>query len=264
MANEMHLYCTIVGGYSDADLQEETWQTGFRMFLGIGLTSPEDIGTLSQDVNIVPETHARVETAWNIDGNWSASNGAGAFDPADFLNDQIAPAVVTWLGTTSSPSLCEAYEVNLYPIGSDGRAIPAPPYAVGSPCKLTFTGAFPDGGGTNALPLQVSAVQSLRTGQLGRRGRGRMYRPALSAGRLLSNGTIGSSAASAMATETAALLAAVDFDPSVPPGPYVRPIVTGSPWTNYAVVKQVQVDQIADTQRRRNKSITRVYESASV
>jgi len=44
----------------------------------------------------------------------------------------------------------------------------------------------------------------------------------------------------------------------------VRPIVTGKPYVDYAVVTQVQVGNVIDTQRRRRNRLTEVRVSDSV
>jgi hypothetical protein len=52
-----------------------------------------------------------------------------------------------------------------------------------------------------------------------------------------------------------ALLEGISIGSGVPATWNVRPIVTGSPWGNYAVVNSVQVGDVMDTQRRRRRQL---------
>lgn len=256
MANEMHLYMTMGGTYGYTYMASEVWQTGVRLFLGIGATAPDLVGTLSQDIDIIPATINRTETDWTITGNWQASGPAGAFDPGDFLNDQAGPAAQAWINAANFSTGLNLNWIKLYPIGTTGKAIPAPPYAAGTPVLLTYTGTAPKGSGTSLLPPQVAAVQSLRTAQIGRKGRGRMFAAGIPQSALSTEGQLSATRAQSLSDTTATLLEALTFSPTVPPGPYVRPIVTGAPWTQYAQVVEIICDSVLDTQRRRTKSAT--------
>jgi hypothetical protein len=47
-------------------------------------------------------------------------------------------------------------------------------------------------------------------------------------------------------------------------GPNVQPIVTGGAFTNYAVISQVRVGNIFDTQNRRKRQLPETYVSDTV
>lgn len=267
MANEHHLYLTADGDYSSgaASLANETWQTGVRLLLDFDNT-PDDVGTFPTDWGPVADTISRTEANWTITGNWTAQGGIGSnFDPGDFLNDQAGPAFKTWIKTADCFSNgVRLRTLRLYPIGPDGRSVPAPPYAKGSPCTLTYTGTLPTGAvSTTLLPAQLSVAASLRTLQVGPRGRGRMFGPALGAGQV-SAAVLSNTSQTALLAAYKLLLEDLFVAVNVPTAMSVAPCITGAPWTNYAIVKSVRIDNIIDTQRRRRRSAQGTTASATL
>lgn len=264
MANEKHLLLTVQGDYTDPTLASEGWQVGVRLALVFGATDP--VGTLPNNWEPSATTINRAETNWTIAGNWSVDHGVNHFAPDDYLNDQAAPAFTTWLGSISGMSShTRIRSLKLAPIGTDGREIPAPPYATGSPCLLTWTSSYPVGSNSgNHLPLQVSAVASHRTSQTGRPGRGRMYLPSLNTGVIQTDGKFDSTWTSSTAGHQKDLLEALYVNAGGLGSMIVTPIVTGSGYTRYGVINQVRVGDVPDTQRRRRRSLPETYASVSV
>jgi hypothetical protein len=249
-----HLYATVQGSYVSALLAGETWQFGVRFCTRPGLTAPPALGSFVP-FGVVAHNTSRVESDWTINGNWTTEMGASDLDVGDWLNDQVAPAAVTMLTSSNFSSQVRLDAIKAYPIRTpDGHAQPAIPYATGSPMALEFTGTHPVGAGSGALPPQVSAVASLRTSQVGRRGRGRCFLPALPVG-YLASGTLDGSAASGIATAFATFLGSCALNGTGPGGVWVQPVVTGGTYTDYSVVDLVRVSTILDTQRRRRKSL---------
>ena len=264
MANEKHLLVTFGGDYTDTQNATEVWQNGIRFALAN--SSIDDIGTLQNNWDVVPINVNRTETNWTITGNWRASFGGGLFfNPDDWLNDQIAPAIDTWLGISGVADRVRLRWAKVFPIGTNGKAIPAPPYSSGTPMLLTWTGSYPTGDdGANLLPLQNSVVVSHRTPQIGRRGRGRAYRAGISTNANDTHGMIGSTYVTGFANAEKALLEALSGIYGVTDHTYTRAIVTGSPWTQYGAINQVRVGNRMDTQRRRRKQLLEEYTSVTV
>lgn len=268
MAGEKHLYVVAGGGYVDSGLAEEEWQVGLRFLFKTG-DAPDAIGTLPSSWDVVAQNTARVETSWRIDGNWTVEGGVTDLDVGDWLNDQLAPAFTDWLNNNLIHNVVRMDTLKVYPIGSPtGAVIPAPPYSQGTPVTLTWTASNPVGGGsTSALPLQNSIVASHRTSQVGRRGRGRMFYPVASSAILSSTpgsrGRISSATVAAAVTAHVALLEACSLNGSGPSG-WVCPIITGTPWEDYALITQVQIGDVMDTQRRRRNALTEARQSDTV
>lgn len=264
----MHAYVVLGGRYKSglANLTNEAFQTGVRFVVAPG-SAPDVIGTLPADADVYPvaATISRDETNWTIQSNWNLEMGITDLDVGDWLNDQLAPAVVAlWnSGRLSSSGYIETIKV--YPINSSGIVAPAAPYASGTPATLQFkTSTYCDGGGGSTLmPPQISVVASMRTSQIGRSSRGRMYLPALDAGELQSDGTFGTANATTMAGEVATFLesAALDGGSS---GAWACPAVIPGNWTTYALINSVRVGNIYDTQRRRRRGLTETYASDTV
>jgi hypothetical protein len=264
MANEKHLLLTATGGWVDSDLSTEIWQVGLRLALVFGEVDP--IGTLPNNWNPAASTISRTETNWNIDGNWIVDGPATTdFDPGDYLNDQAAPAFDDWMDTAGRSTGVRLDALKLYPIGTDGKAIPAPPFASGTPCTLTWTSGNPLGATAgNLVPINNAIVASHRTGQVGRAGRGRMFIPGFAAGAVSAEGLVDNTVLGFLLAAQVALLEAVAFDGDPVLGPNVRPIVTGGGYSAYATISQVRMGNVWDTQNRRRRQLVETYSSTSV
>jgi hypothetical protein len=260
MANEKHLLITVQGDYTDSSLAAETWQVGVRAILNFGTV--DDVGTLPNNWDPAANSINRTETDWTIIGNWDVNGPlAATFAPDDYLNDQVAPAVDTWMGAANRSSQCRVRSIKLSPIGTNGHLVPAPPYASGTPLVLTWTGNYPVGSsGGGILPLQITPVASHRTNQVGRAGRGRMYLPGPSTGIMNDHGHIDTTPQSNLLAAQIALLEGLSFD-GVLNTAKVRPVVTGGNYTRYGVITQVRVGDVVDTQRRRRRQLQETYVS---
>lgn len=270
MAGEKHLYLVAGGGYTTTPLamQAEEWQFGIRLLTGGG-GEPDPIGSIANNWDVVAANIDRNETNWTISGNWTIEGGVNDLDPGNYLNNQAAPAVAAFIETAGMiSSAVQLRTLKLYPIGApDGRVVPAPPYLQGSPVTLTWKTPNPAGAQSGALlPPESSVVVSLRTSQIGRRGRGRFYPPPSAVGAMGSaadGGTIASTTRTAWATAAKQLLEDLQMS-TIADGFDVRPIVTGAPFTEYALINQVRIGSLMDSQRRRKKTITEVYTTTSV
>lgn len=266
MADEKHLYVTVGGGYVSTltQLANETWQFGLRLSLVAGTTDP--VATLPNDWNVVAATINRTESDWTITGNWTIQGpGVASFAPDDYLNDQAAPAIEAFITTSSLFATgVQLREAKIYPIGTNGKAIPAPPYAGGSPITLTWTGTLPTGGASGEImPPQNSTVLSHRTSQIGRKGRGRIFAPPLTTG-AVDDGQISSATRALLSSSHVTWLEAMAFG-TYPSDSYeARPAVIGAPWTTYATINTSVVDSAFDTQRRRRRQLTLTSTTAAV
>lgn len=264
MANELHVLLTVQGGYSGSGLTEETWQFGIRY--RVSDDAPDPLGDLPTDWGVVAENVNRDETNWTISGNWSmAGPSLSTFSADDWLNDQVAPAVSAFINTGFFSNQLYCTKLNAYPIGPNGKAVPAPPYASGTPMVLTYKAASrPTGTATGGIaPLQIAPVASWRTPQIGRRGRGRIYIPGVPLTQIDATSRLKSSYVSNQLTNSVNLLEDTSVWISVSPNLSVRPIVTGAPYTKYGVINQVRIGDVADTQRRRRRSLVETYSSAT-
>jgi hypothetical protein len=265
MANEKHLLLTAIGDWTDSALAGEAWQVGVRLALVFG-GSVDPVGTFPSNWDPTALAINRTETNWTIQGNWDAKTGTNTFEPDDYLNDQAAPAFISWFGAISVISnKCRLRQLKLSPIGTNGKLVPAPPYSTGTPVVLDWTASYPVGiNGGEILPLQIACAVSHRTAQVGRHGRGRMFVPGFTGSATNSHGVMSTGLATSIAASQASLLEALAYTSSDPTGARVRPVITGAPWTHYGVINQVRCGTVLDTQRRRRRSIAETYESQAV
>lgn len=262
MADEKHLYLVLQGDYVPNTLPGEIWQTGIRLGLVFGSVDP--IGTLPNNWDPVADTIARTESDCTINGNWLVRGPATTeFHPDDYLYDQVKPAVESWLPGIQASNQVRLRTLELAVIGApNGAQVPAPPYAQGTPCRLEYTSGYPVGSvSTTQLPPQNSVVISHRTQQIGSHGRGRMFLPTLTSA-ALSGAKIQSATVDDIVEAHQALLAAL-ADLGGGDG-NIRPIVTGKPYVDYAVINSIRVGNVMDTQRRRRNRITEVYTSGAI
>lgn len=269
MANEKHLLLTISGGYTNtaAQFTAETWQTGIRLLFS-GPFGPPNLtpSVFPNDWNVTATSIARSETNWDIAGNWLITDSAtGLWHPDDYLNDIVAPAVATWFGTANGfSSRCQLRTLKLYPIGApSGDAIPAPPFAQGSPVTLSWKGTLPTGGNSGAaVPPQLSVVASHRTQQVGRHGRGRAFLPPIAA-TSLNEGGLSSATQTALLAAQVGLLEGLYWDGGGE-DQWTLPVITGRPFVNYAPITQVRLGNVIDTQRRRRRSAAETFSSTNL
>lgn len=273
MANETHILLALQGGYTISGLTEETWQIGLRWRLSA--TTADAVGTLPQGLDVVANTQHVDKTDYTVDSNWDIdSAGFFSWSPVTWLDSVLSTTVPPLFAHGFFAAGVQLQRVKVYPIGPDGKARPAVPYAVGSPAVLTYKATKePTGTGTGGnVPLQIATVGSLRTAQTGPRGRGRVYLPASPKSQLDSSGRWSSSLQTNLSTKLATFLEDSSEADAGPPSRYLQPIVTGGnmqasparPWTDYAKVTAVRVGNVPDTQRRRRRSLVETYEQVSV
>ena len=264
MTGEKHLYLRVLGDYDDSALSSEVWETGLRIALTTAL-APADIGTLPTNWALQDASIARTETDWTITGNWSVDGPlTTTFAPDDFLNDQVAPAVVDWIPNMHLWQKVRVRALELYAVGSpNGRSIPAPSQSQGSPVRLEWTGNYPMGiGSTAPLPLQDSMCITHDSLVTGAHGRGRMYMPPAT-----------SSDTSATRWSTTAVNDCVEdhvtFLQALTGNDlagtfYWAPIVAGKPYVKFGRIKRIRIGNVPDTQRRRRNRLVETYEQADV
>jgi len=264
MAGETHLLLSAIGTYSDPTLAQESWAVNIRLALVFG--NIDDVATLPSWVPS-PVSINRTETNWTITGNWNVNQSAATFNPDDYLNDQAAPAFTAWqLGANRISSTCVLTQLKLSPIvGPSGHLIPAPPYAQGSPCVLTYNTGQPGGSTSAIMPLQNALVVSHGSSQVGRHGRGRLFRPGLNyTNAITGTGYLQTAAASDFVALQKTLLEALTYSPVSTGAPHVHAIITGKPFAQYAKISKVRVGNVIDTQRRRRRSLPETFVNDTV
>lgn len=266
MAGELSLRLEASGGYNGSDvLTEEIWAVTLRLALVFGTVTP--IATFPTNWTVEEYLQDVTDTGWTISSNWKilGPGGVNTFDPVSYLNDQAGPAMASWVNAGAISNRAKLNTLKLYPIvGPTGKAVPAPPFTQGTPATLTYT-TIPVGGNTGAMcPPQDSAVMSHATGQTGKRGRGRMYLPALAVGALNSNGTLSDATQNNLRSNQVTMLEALQYSDVAALGAHVLPVVSGKPYAAYGVILNVRSNDIVDTQQRRRDRLKAIYATTPV
>lgn len=259
-----HLYVVLQGGYNAPGLAAERWQTGARFGASPGGGDPAEVGTFDP-FDVVALNQNVTEPTYTIQSNWTTEMGLNDLDPVSWLNDQVRPAAAAFIATSNLFAAAVRLDsILVYPIRSpDGKVEPAVPFLQGSPCRLDYVSSNPVGTATGGLPPQLTIVASLRTQQVGRRGRGRMFTPIVgTAGN--TTGRVASGVQTSMGNAVRDFLQGCRLDGSGPGGVSVYPVVTGAPFTAYAIINQVRVGDVFDTQQRRRRALDEAYVNTAV
>jgi hypothetical protein len=175
------------------------------------------------------------------------------------MHDYAVPSWVTFVESDAFSSQVTLEFLKASPIKENGRVD-----GLRTATAVTTDDHHGTSGG-GILPLQVSSCASWQTQRLGRRGRGRIYLPALAKDSYGDHGRLTSTAIGDIKDGAVALLGGLAYTGtgggfSV----HVRPIVTGDPYTEYGIITEVKVGDVPDTQRRRRRNLEETYSTASV
>jgi hypothetical protein len=257
VANEKHLYLVVGGHYEDSAESPEAWQFGIRLAAVFG--SIDDIGTLPNNWDVIPESGTHTNGNWDTTTQFSIAGPASAtIDVQSYMEDYVQPTMETFFGTGTTSTQVKLDSLKISPIGSNGKVILS--RTVHSVANTDIHG---DASG-NLMPMQCSVVGSWRTGVVGRKGRGRIYLPPMPTSIMGAHGHLDSAWVGDARTNLVTLLEGLGYTPTL--GPFagaLRPIVTGAPWTDYGVITEVRVGDLVDTQRRRRRQMVETYTSGS-
>lgn len=265
MAGEKHLRLQVSGGYNGTGNPAlEVWSFNLRLALEFGAVS--SLGTFANNWTVEPAFESHTEATFITEKTFTV-NGPGAIDmdPESYLTDQIEPAVAGFIGGWKFSPRVEVRKISLYPCDTTGNAID------GNFAHLTYTSGFPVGIGANLMPLENTVAVSWGTDRLGPRGRGRIYTPAPGTNVLDADGNLAAGDALDLVDESVTLLQGLSLVAAGLGALNTRPVVTGPTakpgipaYTQYAVVNEVRVGHVIDTQRRRRNNEVEDYSTDTV
>lgn len=182
-------------------------------------------------------------------------SGLDAIEGDQFLADDCFDDWRTWITTPAarvSPYV-KLVRVTMYAVGIDGRITKDPVEAAGVPASGTADQYL--------HPWQCSVVQTLVAGTRGKGRFGRIYLPPQSYA-ITSDGLIDNGLATTMFATNNALLTALSDKPGLDAGWGL--VVAGStgPAGTLRDVTEVRMGKVADTQRRRRRSLDEAYLTA--
>jgi hypothetical protein len=251
MADTKHLYLVTRGTYTEPRLAKEVWQFGVRLWVDQAV--PADEGELPTIGDFHEDSIADSGGGRSYVSNWGWSTIAGeVINQVSYMDDQVTPYLN---GLFSAPLFSQKVilgEVKVYPIGSNGKAFE------GRSGTLTFTDIVHGGRGTDMVPTEVSVAVSFNTHRPGRKGRGRVYQPPTSQSAIADDGFLDGTFIGDTRDAWVAALQALAVESVDPAGLHVRPIVTGRPWQNYAVITSIDIGDVFDAQRRRRNRLDEI------
>lgn len=256
-----HIYLTAHGSFVSGPWVGEGAQFGLRLVIADSTAMPEKGTTFTPLVNgdVVTDQGQTAGTHGTLTRTWSARlAGTGSNENADAaFQIDLAEDLWTFLDATKA-YVGNAFRwsaVKLAPVSAEGRTI-------GTSSVYQFTSPIA-GGGTSMLPPQIAAAITLRANILGRRGRGRIYFPAISATQLASDGTLTGSFTNAL---RAAMVTLIGNLQDAPGAALFNPLVVVTSAGQATVVRpsEVRTGQRADTVRSRREQVGETYTSTAL
>lgn len=250
MATFTHCYLTGHGTYASGPFQGEIAQVGFRLAAWPAPTQPDvmaDLPVREASEDFVNDSSDSVFTAqYAFQGETVLPGGTeNYFGRAE----QLALATSLWTRLLASSATWwnntwRWTHIKIAPIGPDGK------YATPS---SVFTAKTPLAGSSTAnMPAETSVAITMRTPVLGRRGRGRVFMPALAASTLANDGTVATTRASSFSNAVKGLLedaAGVGVEATY------RVVITSADSAQYVLPTAVRVGNMFDVQRRRQNRL---------
>ena len=256
MTAPTHVYATLHGSFTGGPWLGEAAQIGLRLVPHEQETAPAK-GTefdLPAQGDVVADMGETTGTHGTLARLWSFRMGSPGIRPNYDDGVQVDVAEDLW----TFANAVKAYTSNVFAwthvkqaaVGSDGKTIK------GSSI-YTFTAALQGGGSSGIMPPQLAAAVSLRAPIAGRRGRGRIYLPALSAA-LEPNGTLLTAATSNWRTNMKTLVESLANLPGI--SDYQLLVSLMSPDSASAVrPSQVRTGNRCDTIQSRRRQVPESY-----
>lgn len=263
----LHLLLVAEGGYTPSVTTDSTeiWVNTLRMRVAVD-GPPAPVGPLEAEFDVVSAALTDSGSGWSGASDWRLEGGVTDFDPLSYLVDQAMPAYFSWQAASFVSSHCELRSLKLYPIGTDGLAIPVSGFGTASPAFINFDeGSRPGGGGSSSLlPLQMAMCVSHYTPARGRHFRGRMFRAGLTTAAVASDGHFASGVPADGLARQVSLMNELTIESGGVGGLNVNPIIApkiGGSYSSFAFISEVRVGDIPDTQRRRRNRLVETYVS---
>lgn len=256
-----HIYATAHGSFTTGPWLGEGAQFGLRLVIANSTNMPDKGTTFTPETNgdVATDQGQTAGTNGNLIRTWTARlGGTGSNENADAaFQIDIAEDIRTFLYALRSwqYSAFSWSAVKLAPVGVDGRTI-----GTSSVYQLTTPIA---GTATSMCPPQLAAAVTMRANILGRRGRGRIYIPALGQNCLAADGTLTGSYTNALRSAMVTMIGSLQDAPGTP---VYNPLVVVTSAGSATVVRpsEVRTGQRGDTIRSRREQVAETYTSTAL
>ena len=256
-----HIYLTAHGSFNSGPWVGEAAQFGLRLAIADSTAMPDKGTTFTPLTNgdVVTDQGQTAGTHGTLTRTWSARlAGTGSDENADAaFQIDLAEDVWTFLDVIKSytSSAFRWTAVKLAPVSAAGATI-------GTSSVYQFTTPLAGTVGS-LLPPQVAAAITLRANILGRRGRGRIYLPAVSANALALDGTLATAYTNAIRAAMVTLITNLE---DAPGAALFNPLVVITSAGQATVVRpaEVRTGQRADTIRSRREQVGETYTTTAL
>ena len=256
MSNLSHVYLTAHGSFTSGPWTGEAAQFGLRLCFVPTISAPDKGAIFTPQANgaIVADTGTTAGTNGTLARTWTARIGpVGSDENVDAgMQVDMAEDVRTFLNAVKAYTSASFRWTHVKVAGVDTAGeIPL------NSAVYTFTTPIV-GTGSNAQPPQVALALSLRANLVGRRGRGRIYMPALAGAILTSDGTLGNSPGTTFRTAFKTL---IDDLQNLPGTPDYIPIVSVMSADSVDAVRPLHIrtgDRL-DTIQSRRRQVAETY-----
>lgn len=261
MSNIQSVYLTAHGSYSSGAWVGESAQIGVRLAFAPVANAPAkgDIWTPTPGGTITPTFGNQAGANGNLAKTWTARLGdtgsldnfdaAAQIDAAEDMRKFLA-VIKTYQHTTFRWT-----HIKCAAVDATGKTpVVASVYTLTAPLA---------GAAAAALPPQIALALSTRSNLVGRRGRGRVYIPALVASTLAGDGTVSTGNADAM---RAAFKTLIDDLQSTPGFATMIPLVSTMSADSATVVRPVEVrtGNRLDTIQSRRRQVAESYTTTAL
>lgn len=256
-----HVYLTIHGSWNSGPWVGEGAQFGLRLCTADTASAPAlgTIWTPETNGDAVVDSGTQAGANGTLTKTWTARRGLPAstenFDAA--MQIDMAEDMRTFVDAVRGNMATNFRwtHVKMSPVSAAGKAIQ-------SSSVYTFTTPVA-GGGVGTLPPQIALALSLRADIIGRRGRGRIYLPALVPAVNDTTGVVPAATQTALRTAFKAL---VDNLQNLPGTPQYIPIVSILSPGQATVVRpsQIRTGNRLDTIQSRRRQVAEVYATTAL
>lgn len=259
-----HVYLTAHGDYNSGPWVGEAAQIGVRLAFVPKVGAP-DMGatfTMATGTSVV-ETFATVAgTNGTLTQKWRADGGSASvgLQVNDLEQINMAENFLTFLNAIKSSQATTFWwrYIKIAPVTADGK------YGADSSIYTHTTGISGTGTATTHEPPEVAVAASIMAPVLGRRGRGRMYIPAIAGSARGSDGVVASGYQTSLNTAMKTLID--DLQTAHDTVNLYMPLVVVTSAGKPTAVRpnQVRVGNHFDVQKRRQDQVKEAYASLAL
>lgn len=259
-----HVYLTAHGDYNSGPWVGEAAQIGVRLAFAPTAGAP-DMGatfTMATGTSVV-ETFATVAgTNGTLTQKWQANGGAGiaGLEMTAARQIDMAEDFFTFLNAIKAFQATTFFwrYIKIAPVTADGK------YGADSSIYTYTTGISGIGGATTHEPPEVAVAASIMAPVLGRRGRGRMYIPAIAGTARGSDGVVSTGYQTTLNTAMKDLINNLQNVPGATEAYFPLVMVTSAGKPTAVRPNQVRVGNHFDVQKRRQDQVKEAYASLSL